>query len=137
MANFSFVTDLNFTSNTQLVSAGYSYDFDDLPTDGITNTFTLTYNTDRITVSNPKQILVSINGALQPSFDYNYNFVWGLGMIPVFGAMIGYTITQDGNLTFAQAPARGAQTVIQPVLGNLQPVPKTYPFRALDILMGP
>lgn len=138
MPNFPFITDTGFTSNTLPVSVGYSYDFDDLPTDGVTTTFALTYNLELVTsVTDPKHILVSINGAIQPSFDYRYHYSWGVGILPVYGAMVGYTVIDPGYISFAQAPPRGAQIVIKPIMGNLQPKQKTYPFRALDIALGP
>jgi hypothetical protein len=111
------------------------YDLDDLSyvTDGLTNIFTLTYNSSNVTVISPSQIQVSVDGAMQPNFVYNSDTVW---LSQVFGGYKGYTIDYQGQLRFSDAPPSGAQIVARTVVGAITTTKKVYPFSPIDIMVG-
>jgi len=120
---------------------GYVYDLDDISykSDGFTNTFPLTYNYANTNIGSPFLITVSVNGAIQPAFEYKYDTVW---LSKILGASKGYTIDNVGNpksngyIKFAQCPPRGAQIVVRTVVGNAPTTSKLYPFKPLDVFMG-
>jgi hypothetical protein len=120
---------------------GYVYDLDDISykSDGFTNTFPLTYNYANTNIGSPFLITVSVNGAIEPAFEYKYDTVW---LSKILGASKGYTIDNvknpksNGYIKFAQCPPRGAQIVIRTVVGNAPTTSKLYPFKPLDVFMG-
>jgi hypothetical protein len=113
------------------------YDYDDVTqyVDGFTNSFQMTYNQTAVALVSPFAVTVTINGLVQPPFDYNANIVW---MNHILFSNKGYTVNPStGALLFAQAPAFGSQVEVR----SIAVVPaahsiKVYPFNALDILMG-
>ena len=118
------------------------YDLDDISADGIRNAFPLNYNGVSVanSIPSPWNLTVSINGLLQPAFNYKYDTTWNSG---VWGAQTkGYTIDISGNPTtnsyikFAKSVPINAQVLIRTQEGNINPVPKVYPFLPTDILMG-
>jgi hypothetical protein len=111
------------------------FNLDDLSyvTDGLRNTFTLTYNSSNVTVTSPNQLVVSVDGALQPTFVYNSDTVW---LSQVFGGYKGYTIDYERQLRFSDAPPSGAQIVARTVVGAITTTKKVYPFSPVDIMMG-
>jgi hypothetical protein len=111
------------------------FDLDDLSyvTDGLTNIFTLTYNSSNVTVISPNQLEVSVDGAMQPNFVYNSDTVW---LSQVFGGYKGYTIDYQGQLRFSDAPPSGAQIVARTVVGAITTTKKVYPFSPIDIMVG-
>jgi hypothetical protein len=111
------------------------FNLDDLSyvTDGLRNTFTLTYNSSNVTVTSPNQLVVSVDGALQPTFVYNSDTVW---LSQVFGGYKGYTIDYEGQLRFSDAPPSGAQIDARTVVGAITTTKKVYPFSPIDIMMG-
>jgi hypothetical protein len=111
------------------------YDLDDISylTDGRNNMFALTYNTANVAIASPWNLFVSVEGAPQPAFQYNYDTVW---LAKVFGTYKGYTINYDGNIEFSDAPQSASQVLMRTVPGLVNPTIKTYPFVPTDILMG-
>jgi len=130
----------NGANGTSLIS-NYVYDLDDISykTDGFTGTFPLTYNYASANISSPFLITVTVNGILQPAFDYKYDTVW---QSSVLSASKGYTIdnvgnpTSNGYIKFAECPTQGSQILIRTVVGNPPTSLKLYPFKPLDVFMG-
>ena len=122
-------------------AADFVYDLDDISyyTDGIINTFKLTYNTSNVAVSSPFNLMVTLNGIIQPAFDYKYDLFWFSNILT---ASKGYCIdnvgnpTSNGYIKFADSPQAGSQVLIRTVPNNPHPKIKTYPFKPLDIVMG-
>lgn len=135
--------------NIQTLSIGSSaplsttdvYDLDDVSyqVSGFTSVFPLQYNGSPVSVASPWNLMVSVNGVVQPGYYYKYDTVW-LANIP--SASKGYTIELSGNpssngyLKFADCPPLGSQISIRTVVGTAPATPKTYPFKPLDIFMG-
>jgi hypothetical protein len=127
-------------NGTSLIS-NYVYDLDDISykTDGFTGTFPLTYNYASANISSPFLITVTVNGLLQPAFDYKYDTVW---QSSILSASKGYTIdnvgnpTSNGYIKFAECPSQGSQILIRTVVGNPPTSLKLYPFKPLDVFMG-
>jgi len=117
------------------------YDLDDISyaTDGFTNVFPLTYNQNQQTFPSPFNLMVTINGLIQPAFYSKYDTVWLSNILP---ASKGYTLDISGNPTtnnyikFADCPPPNSQVDIRTVVGSTPTTPKTYPFKPLDIFMG-
>ena len=123
------------TTTTQpIISDVLDLDDESFYTDGFTNSFTLTYNQNTATITSPFQLLVTVNGAIQPAFDLSYDTIW-------FGHLLtaskGYTIDLSGNLKFADCPSVGSQVLVRTVGSVAQThVKKVYPFKPADILLG-
>ena len=97
--------------------------------DGIENRFYPTYQGTRINITNPLRLLITINGIIQTvSFP---EYVWQSG-IP----MDGFMVDSDGYIAFSEVPPAGSTFygMIHPG-SNIINYP-TYPFKALDILLG-
>ena len=121
-------------SDGATLSSATVYDLDDLsPADGFTNSFITRYNQNAVTFTNPWQLLVTIDGAVQPAFDASYDTVW-------FGSALtasrGYTIDTTGNIKFADCPPQGSFIMARTVVGSPNPTKKIYPFKPLDIVLG-
>ena len=131
----------NILSKTIILESDKIYDLDDISyaTDGFTNTFALRYNGSTVTVPSPFNLMVYVNGILQPAFDYKYDSVW---FANVLTASKGYCLDTSGNITtsgyikFADCPPQGSQIFMRTVLGSVQSTYKTYPFKPLDVVMG-
>jgi hypothetical protein len=117
------------------------YDLDDISykSDGFTNTFPLKYNNATANIPSPFNLTVTINGILQPAFDYKYDTVW---LANIISASKGYCIDLSGNVTsngyikFAECPPTGSQILMRATPGSIPATIKTYPFKPLDIVMG-
>ena len=129
--NITANTGINFVDGSRITS-GFVYDLDYIYPDGTKNTFYLTYNQNAVTVSNPWNLLVSINNFLQPAFAENYDKVW---LSHTMSAATGYTIS-SGNLKFSDCPPAGTTIFVRTQLGSPNPTTKIYPFNPLDIAMG-
>jgi hypothetical protein len=130
------VTSLvNGSPGIYLTNPSSVYDLDDISyaTDGFTNTFGLRYNGTLASISSPFNLTVTIDGILQPAFDYKYDTVW---LANILSASKGYCIDNLGNIKFAECPSQGSQVLMRTVVGTTQTTYKTYPFKPLDILMG-
>jgi len=143
----------NITSAQAFANAAYAqanaatftvstvYDLDDISfkSDGFTNTFKLSYNQTAVTIPSPFNLMVTVNGLVQPAFDYKYDTVW---LANVLTSSKGYTIDISGNPTtngyikFADCPPQGSQILMRTVVGNVQTTKKVYPFKPLDVMMG-
>jgi hypothetical protein len=136
-ANNIFSTNRIYIGNTP----SDIYDLDDLSyaTDGFTNTFKLSYNQTTVSVASPFNLSVTINGIIQPAFDYKYDTVW---LANILTASKGYCIDTSGNantsgyIKFADCPPQGSQILIRTVTGSVPATKKTYPFKPLDVFMG-
>jgi hypothetical protein len=121
--------------DTSYINSATVYDLDDISyaTDGFTNSFRPTYNQNTVTITNPWQLLITVDGAVQPAFDNNYDTIWfGLALT----ASRGYTVDTTGNIKFADCPAQGSSIMARTVVGSPNPTKKVYPFKPLDILLG-
>jgi hypothetical protein len=97
--------------------------------DGIENRFYPTYQGNLISITNPLRILITINGIIQTvSFP---EYVWQSGM-----PMDGFMVDSDGYIAFSEAPPAGSTFYGRIEAGsNIVNYP-TYPFKAVDILLG-
>jgi len=134
------LTDLSVTGNVTAGNFFYSngvgvlgqvYDLDEIYPDGRTNTFYLKYNQSNVNIPNPWNILVNINGFMQPAFMENTDTVW---FSHALCAQIGYTVS-SGNIKFADAPPAGTTIRIRTQTGSSIDS-RIYPFRPLDISLG-
>lgn len=130
IANNSITAD-NFATSF----GGYVYDLDDISylTDGITNIFSLTYNTSNVSVSSPWNLMVSISGLMQPAYANTIETFW---ISHVSSAAKGYTLDSSGNIVFADPVPAGADVMIRLIPGTPAQNTKIYPFKPIDIFMG-
>ena len=114
-------------------SAFESYELDDISalTDGATTTFPLTFNTQTVSITNPLNLLVTVNGILQSAFINNPDD------FPVLAAYDGYTIDADGKIKFSEALPAGTNVMIRVIPGSLTRTKvKYYPFKPTNIVLG-
>ena len=130
-ANVSVSNGVNFSDGSRFATA-VVYDLDEMYADGNTNIFRPRYNQSQITVSNPWNLLVTINGIFQPAFTENYDSVWLSGALC---ASKGYTLSA-GNIKFADPPPAGSTIHARTQPGSAQTTTKIYPFKPVDILLG-
>jgi hypothetical protein len=135
------------TSTGTGVTSSLVYDLDDISgyTDGFNSQFSLSYNqnTSAVSVTYPWQLMVTINGLVQPAWTYNADTHW---QSLVLTGNKGYTIinyqypngaVQTGPLLkFADPVPAGSQVMIRTVAGSQNTAPKTYPFKPVDIMLG-
>jgi hypothetical protein len=118
------------------ISGGFAvYDLDDVSASvtGLENTFALTFNQTAVAIANPFNVMVTINGIIQPGFIYNYNAVYG-GLL--WTSFKGYTIV-GGNIKFADAPVPGSEIMIRNTgLTSNFTTPKRYPIMPAEIMLG-
>jgi len=130
-ANITLTSGLNFSDSSRITTAAV-YDLDEMYPDGTTNTFVPRYNQSQITITNPWNLLVTINGIFQPAFTENSDTVW---LSSALCASRGYTIS-SGNIKFADTPPAGSTILARTQPGSQQTTTKTYPFRPVDIVLG-
>ena len=130
-ANISLTANVIFADNSRL-STALVYDLDEMYPDGTTNTFVPRYNQSQITITNPWNLLVTINGIFQPAFTENSDTVW---LSSALCASRGYTIS-SGNIKFADTPPAGSTILARTQPGSQQTTTKIYPFRPVDIMLG-
>jgi hypothetical protein len=118
------------------VSTGYALPeitpLDDISNyfDGTTNRFIPRYQGQQITISNPFRLLLSINGIIQRV--RNAEYVWQ-SMI----AQNGVSVDNDGYIVFPEAVPAGSQFDARLMVGpTTTSTTTTYPFRAMDIILG-
>lgn len=101
--------------------------------DGATVKFNLTSNGTSIYVSYPAQLLVAKNGIVQQPWLNKSGPVWQ--PLTPFG---DYTVDPiDGDIVFSSPPQLQDVYNIRVLVGNMSnPVVTTYPFRAIDIMIG-
>lgn len=130
-ANISLTANVIFADNSRLNTA-LVYDLDEMYPDGTTNTFVPRYNQSQVTISNPWNLLITINGIFQPAYTENLDTVW---LSSALCASRGYTVS-SGNIKFADTPPAGSTILARTQPGSTQTTTKTYPFRPVDIVLG-
>ena len=128
-AKLEVIGDLNGT-------AFESYELDDISsaTNGTENTFTPTFNYDRITITNPFRLMVTVNGIPQSAFINNTDYVHQSNFL---GSNNGFTIDTNNNIKFTESIPLGSDIVarVLPVSNTATRI-KFYPFKPADILLG-
>lgn len=115
------------------------YELDDISSaisvDGVSNTFTPTFNGTAVTVPSPFKLSVTVNGILQSAYLYNSEYVWQTNLLC---ANDGYTIDQDGNIKFTESLPVNTEVILRTNSGGIRSVSaqsqRRYPFKALDIV---
>lgn len=130
-SNILPTSNVIFADNSRF-STALVYDLDEMYADGNTNVFRPRYNQSSVTVTNPWNLLVTINGIFQPAFTENSDTVWLSGALC---ASRGYTISA-GNIKFADPPPAGTTIHARTQPGSAQTTTKIYPFKPVDILLG-
>ncbi len=98
--------------------------------DGVTDTFEPQYDGEKVTVTNPYKVLLTINGLIQtPNFeDYVH-------LPPI--EPIGFALNTDGTFTFNPIPQPGDTFDARIMPGaQINEKERKYPFSALNIVMG-
>jgi hypothetical protein len=130
-SNVQVNSGITFNDNSRLTS-GLVYDLNPMTGDGLSQVYTLRFNQDTVTVTNPWNLLVTINGLFQPAFIENDEYVWQSYALCAYS---GYTVT-NGNLKFAEAPAPGSVIRVRTQPGSAQSAQQIYPFKPIDIVLG-
>ena len=110
-----------------------NYELDDISglTDGSQTTFPLTFNYQTVSVTNPLNLLVTVNGIVQSAFINNPDD------FPVLAAYDGYTIDTDGNIKFSESLPAGTNIMIRVIPGSVTRTKiKYYPFKPTNIVLG-
>ena len=110
-----------------------NYELDDISglTDGFQTTFPLTFNYQTVSVTNPLNLLVTVNGIVQSAFINNPDD------FPVLAAYDGYTIDTDGNIKFSESLPAGTNIMIRVIPGSVTRTKiKYYPFKPTNIVLG-
>jgi hypothetical protein len=124
---------LTTIQTTGLATPAYYLDDISYAIDGSTNSFAPAFSGSIVTLTNPFNLVISINGTRQQAFTNYYNVVWNSYFLPAFK---GYTIDVFGNIKFADCIPKGSQVIIE-VLPLFSTTPtKIYPFAPADILLG-
>jgi hypothetical protein len=98
--------------------------------DGINNRFMPKCEGERVDIFNPLRLLLTINGIIQV-VDFP-EYVWGSLL-----ARDGFQVDYDGYLAFSEVPPAGSTFDARLMPGpNVNSKSKTYPFKAVDILLG-
>lgn len=114
-----------------------TYELDD-PTglvDGVENTFVPKLNYEKVTITNPFGLLVTVNGIIQSAYINNTDYVFQSNFL---GTRDGYTIDYDGNVKFTESLPLGSDVLMRvvPANANASSKSKIYPFTPADILLG-
>ncbi len=119
---------------TALNTAVLSYELDDISTavDGIENTFVPKFNYDKVALTDPFKLLITINGIIQSAYVFNTDYVH---LTHCLAAKSGYTIDQDGNIKFTESLPMGSEVVARLNGSSTHSVYRYYPFSALDIML--
>ena len=111
------------------------YELDDsssfFASDGLQNTVIPRFNGERVSISNPFKLLITVNGVIQSAFVYDKEYVWKSDILI---ANDGYTIDYDGNVKFSEAIPQNAQIVMKTVSGANKATVRNYPFKPLDVM---
>jgi len=113
-----------------------SYELDDLSTatNGINNTFIPKFNYDRVTITNPFRLMITVNGIPQSAFINNTDYVYQSNFL---GSNNGFTIDTDNNIKFTESIPSGSDIVVRVLpVSNTATRIKYYPFKPTDILLG-
>jgi hypothetical protein len=113
-----------------------TYELDDISSsvDGVQNTFTPEFNYEKVTVTNPFGLLVTVNGIIQSAYINNADIV---NQSMFLGAQDGYTIDYDGNIKFTESLPMGSEVFARVVAASTIPSQaKLYPFNPDALLLG-
>ena len=113
-----------------------TYELDDITTsvDGVENTFVPKFNYEKVTVTNPFGLLVTVNGIIQSAYINNADIV---NQSMFLGAQDGYTIDYDGNIKFTESLPMGSEVFARVVAASITPSQaKLYPFNPDALLLG-
>jgi hypothetical protein len=124
---------LTTIQTAQLSTQSYYLDDISYSIDGSTNSFAPTFSGSLVSVSNPFNLFVVVNGVQQQAFINYYSVVWNAYVLPAFR---GYTIDSFGNIKFADCLQKGSQVIIEVLPVYTTATQKTYPFNPVDIVMG-
>ena len=103
---------------------------DNIYFDGTESRYLPKSNGEKITITNPQKLLVSVNGAVQ-TISENENMY--LSPIP----RQGLVVDSDGYLSFSEVPPAGSTFTGKIMLGpTTNTSSKTYPFSPIDIVLG-
>jgi hypothetical protein len=129
------ITSLAANSITLNGVSSDSYTFDDISfsADGFKNTFPLTYNQQKVTITSPYNLDVSVNGLTQNPFVAYSNLMWQSLILP---ANKGFSLDSLGKIKFSSSVPRGSNIIIRTRFGSIKSTNNIYPFKPLDIMMG-
>lgn len=100
---------------------------------GRRNTFTPKYNYKDVTVKNPLNLVVSLNGVIQSGFIQNKEYVWQSGLL----SYRGFTLDTKGRIKFSESPPLGSTVNVRVFPGpEKNKTARIYPFKAADIALG-
>jgi hypothetical protein len=99
--------------------------------DGVEDTFSPTYDAEKVSVTNPYRVLMTINGLVQsPNFEDYVNLA-----PPIM--QHGFVLTANGDFKFLSIPQAGDKFDARIMPGALiNEKERKYPFDALDLMMG-
>lgn len=113
-----------------------TYELDDITTsvDGIQNTFRPALNYEKVTITNPFGLLITVNGIIQSAYINNADVV---NQSHFLGCNDGYTVDYDGNIKFTESLPMGSDVFARVVAAALTPAQvKIYPFNPDELLLG-
>lgn len=97
---------------------------------GSTSRFIPKYQGSQVTISNPFRLLLTINGIMQ--YIDSPDYVWMSGM-----SRRGFFVDYEGQIQFSEAVPAGSEFDARLMPGAVTTTrTRTYPFKALDILLG-
>ena len=98
--------------------------------DNIENTFVPRYEGERVQITNPYRVLLTLDGVQQKFCEPEYVY-----MTPI--AKYGFMVDYDGNIRFSPIPDAGEIFDARVLPGSPESEYKSqYPFKAADIIMG-
>jgi hypothetical protein len=123
---------IDWTSSTVPTAPQDIIPLDDLTNEfnGTSNRFVPKYQGSQVTISNPYRLLLTINGIIQ--YIDSPDYVWMSGI-----SRRGFFVDNDGQLQFSEAVPAGSEFDARLMPGAVTTTrTRTYPFKALDILLG-
>lgn len=113
-----------------------SYELDDISTavNGTENTFIPKFNYDRVSITNPFRLMITVNGIPQSAFINNTDYVYQSNFL---GRNNGFTIDTDNNIKFTESVPLGSEIIarVLPVSTTTSKI-RYYPFKPAEILLG-
>lgn len=113
-----------------------SYELDEfINPNGLENTFVPTFNYERVFISNPYKLMVTIDNILQSAFLNNASVVFQSHFL---GSNKGYTIDYDNNIKFSNSISNRSQVVVRvlPISNTFTKIKTPRTFKPADILLG-
>lgn len=138
------ITRIGITSAGELYGSSFeSFELDDMngalaatQEDGrsdLINTLIPTFNYERVTITNPFRLMITVNGIPQSAFLNNTDYVFQSNFL---GSNNGYTIDTDNNIKFTESIPSGSDIVARVLPSYATTRIKFYPFKPTDILLG-